>query len=81
MNNNSANIENIFEERTPEKKELKPGYRTTEFWLSTVACLVGLLLASGALPASGTAVEVVGLIASALSAMGYSIARGKSKSN
>jgi hypothetical protein len=59
--------------------EPKPGYRTTEFWLSAAASLVGLLLASGALaPESGWS-RAAGLLASALAAMGYSVSRGAAK--
>ena len=34
---------------------MKPGYKTTEFWLSTAATVVGLLIASGIIPATGPA--------------------------
>lgn len=54
---------------------VKPGYKTTEFWLSAVAVLVGLATASGAFPDAGTVGKVVGLVTSTLAALGYTGAR------
>lgn len=55
--------------------EKKPGYKTTEFWLSFVAIALGGLKASGAI--EGSSVEGwVGLVISALAALGYSATRG-----
>lgn len=51
------------------------GYKSTEFWLSTAAMLVGVLLASGAFPAGGSVAQILGIAASVLSAMGYSASR------
>jgi hypothetical protein len=62
-----------------QPNEIKPGYRTTEFWLSAAAAAVGLLMASGLLVEGSALAQSVGLIATALSAMGYSAARGKAK--
>jgi hypothetical protein len=59
---------------------MKPGYKTTEFWLSAVAALVGLLIASGVIPSGGVGEKIVGLIASVLATLGYSVARGIAKS-
>ena len=59
--------------------ETKPGYKTTEFWLSMVAVLVGLFLASGAVPDTHWAVKIAGIVASALAALGYSAARAHLK--
>lgn len=57
----------------------RPGWRTTEFWLTALAVLVGLLLASGALPADSAVARAVGAIASALASTGYSWSRAKVK--
>ena len=58
---------------------VKPGYKTTEFWLSTVATAVGLLVASGIVPATGTFSQVIGLICGVLGALGYTVSRGMVK--
>ena len=54
---------------------VKPGYKTTEFWLSTAATLVGLAIASGIVPTTGTWPQVVGLVTGVLGAMGYTVSR------
>tara|TARA_Y100000114_G_scaffold89008_1_gene82547 strand:- start:1472 stop:1681 length:210 start_codon:yes stop_codon:yes gene_type:complete len=54
---------------------MKPGYKTTEFWLAVVASLVGAAAASGVLPTEGPIAQAVGMIASALVALGYTGAR------
>lgn len=59
--------------------DAKPGYQTTEFWLTTATVLIGLLLASGALPSDGPVVRVLGIAASALASMGYSWSRARVK--
>lgn len=72
---------------------VKPGYRTTEFWLSLFAALVGFLVLSGVVPGLDTAtgndlvdavtkiVEgVVALIAITGPLMGYIRSRGEVKS-
>jgi len=56
-------------------KALKPGYKTTEFWLSFAAVLVGAVAASGIIPAESIWERVVGLVVSALAAVGYTGAR------
>ncbi len=53
----------------------KPGYLTTEFWLSTVAVVIGALGASGAIGEGTTASKIVATLASALVALGYTGAR------
>ncbi len=58
--------------------DVKPGYKTTEFWLSAIATLVGLVMASGA-SVDGPIAQGLGFAAAALSAAGYSVSRGMSK--
>jgi hypothetical protein len=53
----------------------KPGYKTTEFWLSVLATALSFLLASDVLPASGSVVQAIGLVGAALTAMGYTVSR------
>jgi uncharacterized protein HemX len=65
-----------LEERMETKD--RPGYRTTEFWLSTLAAIVGVILASGLVETSPI-MKVAGMAAAVLSAMGYSVSRGMTK--
>jgi hypothetical protein len=57
----------------------KPGYKTTEFWLTALAQGVGILLTSGVIDDSTGVGKIVGVVAMALSAAGYSVSRGKAK--
>ena len=54
---------------------MTPGYKTTEFWLSTVAVFAGLLVSSGAFAETSTVGKVVALVVSGLSALGYTASR------
>ena len=61
---------------------MKPGYKTTEFWLSAVAVVVSLLIASGLLESLAEThwvVKAVSLVAAALAALGYDSSRAKVK--
>tara|TARA_B100001123_G_scaffold134801_1_gene156394 strand:+ start:581 stop:784 length:204 start_codon:yes stop_codon:yes gene_type:complete len=60
---------------------MKPGYKTTEFWLATVATVCGILYASGVISpdGSGAVEKAVAFIAAALASLGYSQARGATK--
>jgi len=57
----------------------KPGYKTTEFWLSAAAMIISQLYASGVIGEGGTASKIVALVASLLTALGYTAARAKAK--
>ena len=63
--------------------DTKPGYKTTEFWLSLAAMLIGALLASGILdpadPTSAKVLQLVGMISSMLTALGYGVTRTMAK--
>jgi hypothetical protein len=52
-----------------------PGYKSTEFYLSLLAMLVGALLASGALPEHTIAFKIAGIGATVLAALGYTVSR------
>ena len=54
---------------------MKPGFKTTEFWLSVSATVAGGLMASGTIVPDSTEAQVIGLISSALVALGYTGAR------
>lgn len=58
---------------------MKPGWKTTEFWLSLAAMLVGAVVASGVVPEAGPWSQVVGIIAGVLGALGYTVSRGFAK--
>lgn len=59
----------------------KPGYKTTEFWLSLLAMIVGLLYTSGVISSGTTADKIAGLAVQVLAALGYSVSRGLAKSS
>lgn len=59
--------------------ETKPGYKTTEFWLTVLAILAGLFVAAGFLPAEHVAVKIAGFIVSALATLGYQLGRASVK--
>jgi hypothetical protein len=60
---------------TPTAPALKPGYRTTEFWLSLAATLLGAAFASGLIPTDSKWEQVLGLAASVLASFGYTVSR------
>lgn len=60
--------------------QAKPGYKTTEFWLSLVAVLIGALAGSGIVPESGPWAQVIGLVTAVLGSLGYTVSRGIAKS-
>ena len=60
-------------------KTVKSGYKTTEFWFSSIAELLGILFASGAIAEGSSIEKVMGMAASVLVVLGYSVSRGFSK--
>lgn len=62
-----------------EKPVPKPGYKTTEFWLSGIATVLGIVLASGAIQDGGMVAQIVGGVLSVLASLGYTAARAKVK--
>ena len=62
-----------------EVKETKPGYKTSEFWLTTLATLVSIAFASGAVGEGTQAEKVIGYIVMGLNVAGYSVSRGLAK--
>ena len=66
-----------------ETTTTKPGYKTTEFWLSLLATLLGFLLASGVMdsvPEESWIAKLVGGVVAVLATLGYSASRAKVKS-
>ena len=80
-----ANEEKAVEvavETVVEKKEVvvvKPGYKTTEFWMSTVAVICGLLMASGAIGEATLASQIIGGVLATLGTLGYNVGRASEK--
>ncbi len=62
-----------------EQQTTKPGFRTSEFWLSAVAVVLGIVLASGAVPEGGLVAQIIGGVLSVLSGLGYTASRTKVK--
>lgn len=58
---------------------MKPGLKTSEFWFSLAAAVVGVLLTSGVFGSGTPAEQVAGIIAAGLAAAGYSVSRGAVK--
>ena len=54
---------------------MKPGYQSTEFWLSLAATLLGALMASGAISSASPWAKIVGVAASLFASMGYTVGR------
>lgn len=64
-----------------EPVQVKPGYKTTEFWVSLAACALGAFVASGALPEESVWMKIAGMGLTALSALGYTVSRWVVKKN
>ena len=64
---------------------MKPGYKTTEFWVTMATNIAGVLVALGVISpqSSSPLVEAVGKVAGGiilgLSTLGYGLSRGKAK--
>lgn len=54
------------------------GYKTTEFWLGLAAMLLGVVYASGAVT-NEHALQLMGIAASVLGSLGYTVARTVAK--
>lgn len=61
-----------------ESKVVKPGYKTTEFWLKLAALALTAAYASGAIT-NNTALAIAGIAATVLGALGYTVSRGLAK--
>ena len=59
----------------------KPGYKSTEFWITSVVAILSILWGAGVVDPEGAsgADKVFGFICSAAAAMGYTISRGMAK--
>ncbi len=57
----------------------KPGWKTSEFWLTTATLLMGQFYASGVIGDGGTVPKIAAFVCSALGLLGYQVARAKAK--
>lgn len=62
-----------------QPQPVKPGWQTTEFWLSTAAKLLGILFAAGVIGAGTQLERIAGLAAAVLAQLGYTVSRGQVK--
>jgi hypothetical protein len=58
---------------------VKPGYKTSEFWLKLGALVLTALFASGVIPTSGPVAQVAAIAATMLGALGYTVTRSMVK--
>ena len=58
---------------------MRPGWKTSEFWVTFVVATVSLMFTSGVVVEGSTTEKVVGYIVAALVALGYTGVRGSLK--
>lgn len=63
------------------KKPTKPGWKSTEFWLSLVAVICGAIVAGDVVSETSTVGKAIGAVVSVLGALGYTASRTAVKVN
>jgi hypothetical protein len=58
----------------------RPGYKTTEFWLTLIAVVIGFLVSSDMGDEATWVGKLLGIAATVLAALGYSVSRAMVKS-
>jgi hypothetical protein len=58
---------------------MKPGWKTSEFWLSSVAVAIGAALALGLVPSDSVYEKIAGVAMAILASWGYTSARSTAK--
>ena len=58
---------------------MSPGYKTTEFYVSLFVMILGAFVASGIVGPDHISMKAVALITTVLAALGYTLARAKTK--
>ena len=63
------------------KNTIKPGFKTSEFWVTVIVAAASLAWGAGIIDPAGSsgADKTFGFIVSALSALGYTVSRGLAK--
>ena len=66
---------------TKKINEVKPGWKTTEFWVTVSVTVCSLAWGAGVVDPEGasSADKIFGFVCSAAAAMGYTISRGLAK--
>lgn len=61
--------------------DAKPGWQTTEFWLTLIVTLVSWVVASGIVDKTETDLDnkVLAILVSVLTVLGYNVSRGLAK--
>ncbi|MBC8395336.1 MAG: hypothetical protein H8E05_01450 [Bacteroidetes bacterium] len=64
-----------------KNNDIKPGWKTTEFWITICVTLASLLWGADVLnpEGAGTANKIFGFAVAALSGLGYTVSRGLAK--
>lgn len=64
-----------------DNTNVKPGWKTTEFWLTAAVTAASLLWGADVLSpeGAGTANKIFGFIVAALGTIGYTVSRGLAK--
>ena len=64
-----------------KNNDIKPGWKTTEFWVTVSVTVASLLWGADVLDpeGAGTANKVFGFVVAALSGLGYTVSRGLAK--
>jgi drug/metabolite transporter (DMT)-like permease len=65
-----------------EKEKIRRGPKTSEFWATAIASVLGLCIMAGWINPEGvgTVDKLAGLACAALASMGYAVSRGLAKS-
>lgn len=58
---------------------MNPGYKTTEFWLTLIAIIVGALAGAGIFPIDSSIGKTIGVVGTVLGALGYTAMRTSAK--
>lgn len=58
---------------------LKPGWKTTEYWITKVVAVIGALMAAGYIADGTQAARICGAVMVSAAALGYSVSRGLAK--
>lgn len=60
-------------------KPVKPGVRTTKFFLSAIAVALSVAYSLDLIPESGPGAKAAGVLAASLAVVGYSVSRSVAK--
>jgi hypothetical protein len=60
---------------------MKPGYKTTEFWLSLLTVLISAVASSGLFASTSPAARLISIALATLTSLGYTASRTSLKSS